>query len=708
MTARWNRWRTAGVCLVLGLVTLAVYWPVTGHGFVNYDDNDYVSENPLVARGLSVQGVVWALTHFHASNWHPLTWLSHMLDCQLYGLQHPGGHHLTSLLLHTVSAILLFLVLRGMTGDFWPAAFVAAVFAVHPSHVESVAWVAERKDVLSGLFFMLTLAAYAGYARRPFSFPRYLLVTVLWALGLMAKPMLVTLPFVLLLLDYWPLKRFPPPATAHGARDNNGRTPCPWPRRVLLEKLPWLGLAAASCVVTLLAQWSEAVVSLETCQLSWRMGNTLASYAAYLGQFFYPVGLAALYPRPNDALPTWKIAGAFLLLLGISMGVVIWRRRRPHLLVGWLWYLGMLVPVIGLVQIGLQGRADRYTYLPQIGLCLALAWAARTITGASAGRRRACTVVGLVAVLILGITARRQVSYWKDSETLWRHTLACTSNNFVAHGDLGLALAAKGRTAEAIGHYQRVLELKPDDVKAHNNLGLALSDIGKVEEAIGHYQKALTLKPDDVKAHNNLGIALRNVGKVEEAISHYRRALQLQPDYAPARYNLGIELQNLGEVEEAIGQFRIILELLPDHAATLVHLGHALATLGRVEEAIAQYQKALKTNPNDALACNNLAWIRATHPDPRFRDGLQAVTLAQRAVGRLPNDPGLLETLAAAYAEAGRFPEALQAARQGLALAQQENKNAVAESLEAGIRLYEAGTPVRESPQSTAPPSPRR
>ena len=708
MTARWNRWRTAGVCLLLGLATLAVYWPVTGHGFVNYDDNDYVSENPLVARGLSVQGVVWALTHFHASNWHPLTWLSHMLDCQFYGLQHPGGHHLTSLLLHTVSAILLFLVLRGMTGDFWPAAFVAAVFAVHPSHVESVAWVAERKDVLSGLCFMLTLAAYAGYARRPFSFPRYLLVTVLWALGLMAKPMLVTLPFVLLLLDYWPLKRFPPPATAHGARDNNGRTPCPWPRRVLLEKLPWLGLAAASCVVTLLAQWSEAVVSLETCQLSWRMGNTLASYAAYLGQFFYPAGLAALYPRPNDALPVWEIAGAFLLLVGISMGVVIWRRRGPHLLVGWLWYLGMLVPVIGLVQIGLQGRADRYTYLPQIGLCLALAWAARTIAGAAAGRRRACAVVGLVAVLILGITARRQVSYWKDSETLWRHTLACTSNNFVAHGNLGLALAAKGRTAEAIGHYERVLELKPDDVKAHNNLGLALSDIGKVEEAIGHYQKALALKPDDVKAHNNLGIALTNAGKVEEAIGHYRRALELQPDYAPARYNLGIELQNLGKVEEAIGHFRKILEDLPDHAATFVHLGHALATLGRVEEAIAQYQKALKTNPNDALACNNLAWIRATHPDPRFRDGLEAVTLAQRAVGLLPNDPGLLETLAAAYAEAGRFPEALQAARQGLALAQQRNQNALAESLEAGIRLYEAGTPCRESPQSPASPSPRR
>ena len=253
-----------------------------------------------------------------------------------------------------------------------------------------------------------------------------------------------------------------------------------------------------------------------------------------------------------------------------------------------------------------------------------------------------------------------------------------------------------------------MLELKSDDVKAHNNLGLALSDIGKVEEAIGHYQKALALKPDDVKAHNNLGIALKNAGKVEEAIGHYRRALELQPDYAPARYNLGIELQNLGKVEEAIGHFRKILEDLPDHAATLVHLGHALATLGQVEEAIAQYQKALKTNPNDALACNNLAWIRATHPDPRFRDGLEAVALAQRAVGLLRNDPGLLETLAAAYAEAGRFPEALQAARQGLALAQQRNQNALAESLEAGIRLYEAGTPFRESPQSPASPSPRR
>ena len=350
-----------------------VFGQTVRHEFINCDDDQYVYENPQVARGFTAQGIVWAFTHFHSANWHPLTWLSHMLDCQLYGLNHPGGHHLTNVLLHAASAILLFLVLRQMTGDLWPSAFVAALFAIHPLHVESVAWVAERKDVLSGLFFMLTLAAYVGYARRPFSLLRYLLVTVLFALGLMAKPMLVTLPFVLLLLDYWPLGRIGAAVPQSPQQARLPRQSSLALRRVLLEKLPWLVLTAASCVVTRFAQ-QTALVSTERLPLPSRIANALVSYVAYLGQFFYPVGLAVLYPYPQSTLPIWKIVGALLLLVGISLAVLACRRKCPYLLVGWLWYLGMLVPVIGLVQVGDQSMADRYTYLTQIGLYIALAW----------------------------------------------------------------------------------------------------------------------------------------------------------------------------------------------------------------------------------------------------------------------------------------------------------------------------------------------
>ncbi len=634
-----ERYVAAAVCGLLLLAVALVFAQTMRHGFIGYDDLDYVRDNPQVAGGFTAPGIGWAFAHFHSGNWHPLTWLSHTLDCQLYGLNYPGGHHLTSVLLHAANAILLFLVLRQMSGGLWPSALVATLFAIHPLHVETVAWVAERKDVLSGLFFMLTLAAYAGYARRPFSLLRYLLVTALFALGLMAKPMLVTLPFVLLLLDYWPLGRIGAGSGERGAgslergagskergagiRDarlgprhsRHGLSSLishpsslipsgflPAPRSLLpafLEKLPLMALAAVSCVVTYSAQ-GTALADVQRLSFSSRMANALVSCAAYLGQVFYPVGLAAFYPHPHDSLPVAKVVGAGLLLVGISLAVLVYRRKCPYLLVGWLWYLGMLVPVIGLVQVGSQAMADRYTYLTQIGLCIALVWANERVLRGWAYRRWASGATAAVIMTILVCCAWQQVSYWKDDETLWTRALACTSENFLACSSLGTVMAERGQ----------------------------------FDEAIALYEEALRIRPDYAHAHTNLGLALARRGQVDEAISHYQAALKIEPNYA--------------------------------------------------------------------AALNNLAWIRATHPDAKFRNGLEAVALAHRAVELSPSDAGDLDTLAAAYAEAGRFAEALETARKALDLAVQQNKQALAESVQDRIRLYAAGKPFREPPSAPA------
>jgi tetratricopeptide (TPR) repeat protein len=524
-----NTYAVAAVCGFLLLAVALVFGQTVGYEFVNYDDNSYVYENPEVAHGLTGRGIAWAFTAVHFNNWHPLTTLSHMLDCQLYGL-HAGGHHLTSVLLHASVAILLFLVLLRITGDLWPSAFVAAVFAIHPLRAESVAWVAERKDVLSGLFFMVTLWAYAGYARRPFSLGRYLTVVLSFALGLMAKPMLVTLPFVLLLLDYWPLGRIGLPAAGIS-------------RRVVVEKLPLLALTAASCVATVIAQ-STGVIAIAVDPLPSRVANALVSYMAYIRDLFYPMGLAVLYPYPEGGLPIWKVAASSLAMAGISTAAVVWRRRFPYLFVGWFWYLGMLVPVIGLVRVGLHSMADRYTYLPQIGLCIAVTWGVAQLAVTWRYRLRVYGMVSALAVLVLMGFAWRQTSYWRNSETLWTHTLACTARNFLPHNNLGLALAERGRVDEAIAHFQQAVEIKPDYANAHQNLGVALVGQGQFDAAIVHFRKALELKPDfpDI-THNNLGIALARRGQFDEAIAHFRKALELRPDYAEARKNLDLALR---------------------------------------------------------------------------------------------------------------------------------------------------------------------
>jgi tetratricopeptide (TPR) repeat protein len=677
--AGWHDRRTVVVvCLVLAAMTWLVFGQTLGHDFVNYDDNQYVYENYVVQKGLTWEGFCWALTYGSVGHWHPLTWLSHMLDCQWYGLQ-AGGHHLTNVLLHTASVILLFLVLRRMTGFLWRSALVAAVFAIHPLRAESVAWVAERKDVLSAFFFMLTLAAYVGYVRRPPSLIRYGTVVLCFALGLLSKNMLVTLPFVLLLLDYWPLNRLA------------SFTPRVLLRRVA-EKIPLLVLTVGSCLATFLVP--EKGPANNSLFFGVRMENAVVSYVTYLWQMIHPLGLACIYPNPTNYLPFWQVAGALGLLLAISGAAWAFRRTHPWLVVGWLWYVGMMIPVIGLVQISYYAHADRYTYLPQIGLYLLLTW---TVADLSAGWRHRRLVLGSGSTIILValiICARTQVSYWRNSETLWTHTLACTSNNVIAHNNLGTALLLKGSVDDAVIHGQKALQIKPDYAEAHASLGNALLQKGSVDEAIVQYQKALEIKPGLAEAHNNLGNALLQKGSVDEAITHFEKTAELKPGNAEAQYNLGNAFAQKGSVDEAISHYQKALEIKPDYAEAHNNLGLAFFQKGQMAQVITHYQKALEINPNNAAAQNNLAWLLATCPQASLRNGNQAVELAQRANQLYGgNNPLVLRTLATACAEAGRFPEAVETAQRALQLAEAQSNPALANDLRSLVKLFQAGVP---------------
>ncbi len=700
-----SRYATLAVCVLLLLAIVAVFGQTSRHGFVYYDDDNYIYQNPHVMSGLTTEGIAWAFTTGRASNWHPLTWLSHMLDCQLFGPT-PGAHHITNVLLHAATVILLFLVLRSMTGQLWPSAFVAAVFAVHPLRVESVAWISERKDLLSGLFFMLTLAAYTAYARRPFSLVRYASVVVLLMLGLMSKPMLVTLPCVLLLLDYWPLRRWhAAPAIGSVSQPDkpSGRTTFPW--HLFVEKIPLVALAAASCVATLLAQ-GKAINALDAIPMSWRIDNALVSYVAYICQLFYPVGLAPLYPHPGNSLSALKVVGAIFVLVGISVAALVWRRRVPYLFVGWFWYLGMLVPVIGLVQVGSHAMADRYTYLPQIGLCIAIGWGVAQAIASWRSRAWVCGAVSVLAVVILMGCAWQQTSYWRNSETLWNRDLACTSQNALAHYNLGNVLSERGRFDAAITQYEQAVAIKPDFADAHNNLGIALARSQRYDDAIAHFRRLLEIEPDSTDAHNNLGMALAGRGQVDQAIAEYRRALEIDARNAEAHYNLGTALAQRGELDPAIEQYRRALEIQPDYVEVRYKLGAILNHQGNIADAVGQLREALRSKPNHVVVMNQLAWILATCPDASIRNGSEAVDLAQRAV-RLTGgrDPAILGTLAAANAEAGQFRAALQAARKAIDLATQQNNQALARSIQAKISLFKAGTPFRETRQPSPSPT---
>jgi tetratricopeptide (TPR) repeat protein len=561
-----------------------------------------------------------------------------------------------------------------MTGALWRSAFVAAVFAIHPLRVESVAWVAGRKDVLSAFFFMLTLGAYARYVRKPDSLARYLVVAAAFVLALLSKPSVVTLPFVLLLLDYWPLRRF------EQSRKLSG---------LILEKIPLLALAAGACVMTVLAE-GEAIATVATVSMPLRLGNAVVSYVVYLRQMVWPEGLAVPYPYPHNGLPAWEVALAGALLAVLS--AVAWgeRRRRPWMLMGWLWYLGMLTPMIGIVQVGAFAHADRMTYLPQIGIYVAVTWLAaewRVSRGLLGGLMTA-------VILALMICAWQQTTYWKDSVTLWTHTVACTSDNAFTSLGLGNALIQKGRVDEAIPHYQKVLEINPDVVEAHNNLGNALLQTGKVDEAIAHFQKALEIKADDAEAHNSLGNALLQEGKVDEAIFHFHKALQLKPGLADAHYNLGVALDQMGRVDKAIADYLKALEINPDNAKAHTNLGQDFLQQGNMREAINHFQRALQIEPAEPALQNNLAWLLAACPEASLRNGSKAVQLATQANALTGGEnPIILHTLAAALAEAGRFSEAVETAQQALRVAEAQSNTGLAGALQSEMKLYQAGMP---------------
>lgn len=619
-------WASVCVCIFLVVLTWLVFGQTLWHDFINYDDPRYVYENTKITDGLRISGIAWAFTHIHSMNWHPLTTISHMLDCQLYGLN-AGWHHFTNVLLHTLAAILLFLALQQMTDAVWRSAFVAAVFAIHPLRVESVAWVAERKDVLSGVCFMLTLLAYVYYTRAP-SLRRYLAVVLVFVLGLMSKPMLVTLPLVLLVLDYWPLCRI-----ERHTSDAGRRLFMP-----VLEKIPLIALSAVSSVVTFLVQkgavgWTEDLPILE------RINNAAVSYVLYIWQMFWPMNLAVFYPHPENRLPLWEIVSSFLLLIGITAVAIVLRKKRPYLITGWLWYLGMLVPVIGLVQVGWQGRADRYTYLPQIGLLIAITWAVADLTSLWRRQRAILSAAAILVIGALSLCAWIQTSYWRDSESLFRHALAVTVNNDVAE----------------------------------NNLGIVFLRQGKVDEAISLLQTAVDLRPDNSPAHENLAKALLQKGQVDDALIHYRKLLELQPD--------NIEVHNI--------------------------VGTVLTQQGRVGEGVEEWQKVLAIQPDNGNAMSNLAWVFATSPDQSLRDGPKAVELAEQALrlsgGRIPI---LFRTLAAAYAESGEFSKAIQAAQQGIELANSQGNSGLATELQGNIALYQGQRPLRDPSltHGTSPP----
>jgi Flp pilus assembly protein TadD len=539
-----------------------------------------VKNNPHVQGAFSAANLTWAWTTTQAANWHPLTWLSLMLDTQLFG-KGAWGYHLTNLLLHLANTLLLFGLLRRLTGATLRSALVAALFAVHPLHVESVAWVSERKDVLSTLFGFLTVWAYARYAEAP-GLRRYLLVVLGLALSLMAKPMLVTLPFVLLLLDYWPMRRW----RLAGAASDDGTpprsaVPAGW---LLLEKLPLLVLSAASSAMTVWAQrHGRAIQELAGLPLPARLSNALVSYVDYLRQTIWPSDLALFYPHPGANLPAWQVAGAALLVLAVT-ALALWGGRRwPYLLVGWLWYVGTLVPVIGLVQVGFQARADRYTYVPLIGIFLMLSWGLTDLARRWHGREVLACAAGLALICFTAITWS-QTRYWHDSVTLWNHTLEVTEGNFIAHNNLGEILTEQGKAAEATRHFREALRIRPDSKEAHNNLGIIFINQGEAAEAIWHLREAVRLEPAYSDAHNNLGIALVNQGKAAEATRHFREAVRLKPDNSKYHNNLGGILIRQGKRAEAIQHFREAVRLEPGSREATHNLRIALLDKGQQSE----------------------------------------------------------------------------------------------------------------------------
>jgi len=580
--------RNVILCLLLVVATLALYNPVNRHPFVNYDDDRYITENLHVHNGLTWRTITWAFTATEQGNWHPLTWLSHALDYQLFH-QNPAGHHLTSLLIHAANAVLLFLFLMYATRRLGPSLFVAALFALHPINVESVAWVAERKNVLCTFFFFATLIAYCWYARQP-DWRRYLVFAGLFLLGLMSKPMVITLPFVLLLLDYWPLGRI------RGGRADATAAPL---SKLVVEKLPLIALSAASAVITMQAQRAGgAMRSTAQFSLAVRLENAVMAYAMYLWKMIWPSHLSPIYPHPGDSLAGWQVGTSALVLLAVTAVALKFRARR-YLLTGWLWFLGTLVPVIGLVQVGDQAMADRYAYIPLVGIFIMIAWRIADLADSKQIGLVVRVIPAACVLLALSFATNRQLGYWSSNYDLWTHAVAVTGRNFIAQDNLGGALLWLGKTDEAYLHFQAAAEINPLDPMSRSNLGAYLQEHGHMAEAIEKYNRVITLTSDPgllAATYANLGAAYRKLGEDEKARTSYDQALQLNPNQYNAYLGLGELLEKQSRLDDAISNYSKAVELRPTDTGFLL-LGRALERTGRRSEALAAYQAALKLSP---------------------------------------------------------------------------------------------------------------
>lgn len=708
-----SRRRNLLVCLLLVLITTIAYLPTLRNGFTSFDDPLHVTKNLYVQRGLSLESIAWsfsAVASHTTSNWHPLTWLSLMLDFQIYHLN-PLGYHLTSLLFHLASTCLLFLVLMLMTGSRWRSALVAALFAVHPLHVESVAWVSERKDVLSGFFWMLAMLAYLHYSRKP-SAKGYLLVCAAFVLGMMSKPMLVTLPLALLMLDYWPLDRF----RSVGLK------------KLVVEKVPLLVISGAISVVAMATQ-SDSTTTFSALPITARLSNAAVSYVAYLIKTVWPRGLAAFYPHPLLSLPEWQVAAAAALLVGVCVIAFRLRKTMPHLWVGWLWYLVSLVPVIGIVQIGHQALADRYTYLPLTGIFIMIAWSIPRVAD-----RRLLAAAGTAIVGVLMWCTWVQIGYWHDSKTLFRHALRCTANNYVAYDGVGAALAEEHKYAEAVSYFKKAIAIKPTHPTARTHLGFvymkrnrpaeaeaqfrialehspwypqalswlaeSLGKQGKYDEAVAYYERFLGRSPEDPQGNYHLGWILIRQRKMEEAIPYLETAVKFDPRLADAHAQLAKAFAAVGRTAEAADHRAKAIELWmkaanrrPKDYKVRVLLGNALMTQGRSAEAAVVLEQALKLNPRHWQSANNLAFIYASERDPECDKPERALELARTADQLTGGKRAeVIDTLAAALAANGRFVDAVTAQRKAISLMPAGQASAIAQ-MQQRLQLYQSHRP---------------
>ncbi len=668
------------ISAALVIATLVAYEPIRHNGFVNYDDNGYITENPNVKGGITQQSIKWAFTKPYAANWHPLTWLSHMLDCELFGL-HPLGHHSVSVLIHIVNALLLFWILNSITGSMWASAFIAAVFALHPLQVESVAWAAERKTVLSGLFWLLTTAAYIHYARKPTG-SRYLLVFLIFGLCIMTKPVVVTLPLVLLLLDYWPLDRV--------RRGQIGR--------LIVEKIPLLVLSGLLSVLTFKAQQGAGtVISLESIPLGYRISNIFVSYISYIGKMIVPRGLAIFYQSSHTIFP--KTEGWFcaILFFLISFLCIYMSRRRKYTAVGWLWYVGTLVPMIGLVQCGFQDMANRYMYLSMLGLLFIIGWAVKEFVEKRQRLRTAAILSAAILLTVLVVLTRMQVKHWQNSLTLFEYGLETTTDNTTIETNYGIALFYEaGRLDEAASHLSKAVRLSPTFAKARNNLGKVFLKQGKANEAVECFNELIQQKQDSAEVHYNLAIGLGMQNKYEEAIKQLSKTLEMDSDYPDAQNRIGIALMAIGKPDEAIWHFDQALRTDKDKSEVYGNLGTAYMRLGKYGPGIYNFNKAVENKPDSIVNLNCLAWALATVEDTSLRDVNRAIEAAGRVCELTDNNNAeYLDTLAITYAAAGRFEEAKATAGKALIIAKANKQEALAGEIKERIKLYEGGQPYR-------------